>query len=67
MRALQTPLPIILSLLLFGLDQGYCQKAFSLPTPFSSGFRQPDPPLIHTAFQANWNQHKWFCLKTKAM
>jgi hypothetical protein len=28
-------------------------------TVFSSSFHQPDPPLIHAEFKANWNQHKW--------
>ncbi|KAF7513928.1 hypothetical protein GJ744_006542 [Endocarpon pusillum] len=27
--------------------------------PFSSGFRQPGPPVVQSEFRANWNQHKW--------
>jgi hypothetical protein len=26
---------------------------------FSSGFHQPDPPVVKAEYKANWNQHKW--------
>lgn len=32
----------------------------SSTTPFSSNFQQPSPPLVNSAFRANYIQHKWY-------
>jgi hypothetical protein len=31
-------------------------------TPFASGFRQPEPPLVKPEFEASFIQHKWYSL-----
>ena len=30
-----------------------------MPTPFTSAFAQPAPPLVKAEFSANYKQHKW--------
>lgn len=45
-----------------GAAAASCSGCNSFPpsmTEFSSGFRQPEPPMIKAEFEAQFIQHKW--------
>lgn len=44
----------------FGTQASDCHPFPSSVIEFSSGFKQPEPPLLKAEYETNFIQHKWY-------